>query len=377
MLLKRRFPATAAALLPVITMLACLLVSGASAEERVDVYTIPSVPVDATAANANAARDAARIDGERRAYQLLLGRLTLEADRARRPKVSNAALQDLVQGFEVAKERTSGVRYLAEYTFHFRADAVRRLLRQAGIAFAETPSKPLVVLPVMVAGEGAVLWDEPNPWRDAWGSSKPVPGLVRLVLPLGELADVAAIDADGATRGDDAKLQAIAQRYGNGDVLVSRAVRRDDAKRPGFDISTTRFAPGMPGGEQSWTASVVANPGESDADLMARGVTSVVAQVEEAWKVANILNYSQSGTIVATVPARDLAAWIAVRDRLAGIPAIQRSELLSLDHQGARLAIHYVGDPAQLRLGLSQRDLELSGGEPDWVLRQRTGAAQR
>jgi hypothetical protein len=88
-----------------------------------------------------------------------------------------------------------------------------------------------------------------------------------------------------------------------------------------------------------------------------------------------MLNPSQTGTLVVTVPAGDLQSWVAVRDQLNGIPAIQSSDLIALDRQGARLALHFVGDPQQLRLALAQRDLELSGGAPDWVLRRR-GAAQ-
>jgi hypothetical protein len=107
---------------------------------------------------------------------------------------------------------------------------------------------------------------------------------------------------------------------------------------------------------------------------MARAAAGTAAQVEEAWKRANILDPSQTGTLVVTVPTSDLQSWIAVRDQLSGVPAIQGSDLIALDRQGARLALHYVGDPAQLRLALAQRDLELSGNAPDWVLRRRDAA---
>jgi hypothetical protein len=50
---------------------------------------------------------------------------------------------------------------------------------------------------------------------------------------------------------------------------------------------------------------------------------------------------------------------------------VRSSQLMSIDRGGAKVEIHYVGDPAQLRLALAQRDLELSGSDPDWVLRQR------
>jgi hypothetical protein len=76
------------------------------------------------------------------------------------------------------------------------------------------------------------------------------------------------------------------------------------------------------------------------------------------------------------VPADDLNSWLAVRQRLAATTAVQSSQLLSLDRHGARVELHYVGSPDQLRVGLAQNNLNLSGNDPDWVL-QRGGAALR
>src|SRR5712671_2852637 len=204
-MLLRRWPAQRGAMLLLGAL--CALSAPAAAQSRFDVFTIAPVRVDVTAASASAARDQALIEGERRALQMLIERLTLAAGRSRLPQPNSAQLSDLVQGFEVANERRSGVRYIADYTFHFRPDSVRQLLGQAGIAFAETPSKPLVVLAVLLDGDRAALWDDPNPWRDAWARAKLPPGLVPLVIPLGEIADVAAIDTDAALHGDDARLR--------------------------------------------------------------------------------------------------------------------------------------------------------------------------
>lgn len=350
---------------------AAFLSFAAMAAEGTDVFAV-SVPVDATADSASAARDAARLAGERNAYTALLGRITLTSDRAKLAAPSDSDLNSLIQGFEVANERRSTVRYLADYTFHFNADAVEQRLRAAGVPFAVTPSKPLVVLAVLETDNGPVLWDDPNPWREAWGAAKPPQGLVPLVMPLGEIEDVTAIDAAGADKGDDAKLQAISANYGHDDVLVTRATIRGSKS---VSVSSTRFVPGSPGGEQSWTGTFTANAGESDPDFLARAVAATAAQVQEAWKQANIINYQQTGTLTVAVPTGDLKTWLAIRDRLAAIPSIQQTEILAIDRQRALVSLHYVGDATQLKTALAQRNLDLSGEDPNWLLRQR-GAQQ-
>jgi hypothetical protein len=346
----------------------------AAAQSRFDPFTIGPVPVDVTAQSASAARDQALAQGERSAFQTLFERLTLAADRdagrVRPPRVSGPQLVDLIRGFEVANERRSGVRYIAAYTFHFQPDGIRQLLSQAGIPFAETPSKPLLVLPVWRDGDRTTLWDDPNPWRDAWTHAKLPPGLVPLVMPLGELGDVQAIDADGAVAGDDARLQAISSRYDGADVLVTQASRK--AGGTGLAVASARYVPGTAGAAQSWSYDV---PQPANADVMPAAAAETASRIEEGWKAANILDPRQSGRLLVRVPAATLGEWVAVRDRLDAIPSVRGTQLLSLDRGGAQVEIAYVGDAAQFRVQLGQRDLELSGSDPDWVLRRRVGTA--
>ena len=101
-----------------------------------------------------------------------------------------------------------------------------------------------------------------------------------------------------------------------------------------------------------------------------RATAGTVAQVNDAWKQANMLDYSQTATLTVAVPADDLNSWLAVRRRLAATTAVRSSQLLSLDRHGARIELHYVGSPDQLRVGLAQNNLSLSGSDPDWVLQQ-------
>jgi hypothetical protein len=364
----------AARLVPVIAGIASpLLVADAGAAEP-DVFTVAGVPVDATAANAVAAREAARLEGERRAVRILLERLTLAADQGRLPRVGDQALPNLVRNFEVAGERSSGVRYLAEYTFRFRPDGIRTLLRNAGVPFTETLSKPVVVLPVLHRADGVtVLWDDPNPWRDAWANRKVPDGLVPLAVPLGDVEDVAAIDADRAVAGDPKALAAIAARYDAGDALPAVATLQPTGE---LEVALRRVAPG--GASAAILATVYKpNPGETPAALMDRAVAAGAVAVAEAWKRDTMLDASQQGTLTAQVPVGDLADWIAVRNRLGGIPAITGADLVSLAKDGASVTLHYLGDPDRLRLALAQHDLALTGIEGSWTLRPQSAGTAR
>jgi hypothetical protein len=293
-------------------------------------------------------------------------RLTLKQDWNRLPKVSDSDLLALVQDFEVTSERSSTVRYIATLTFRFRPEPVRRLLRDRGIAFAETPSKPLIVLPVLAAGNRAVLWDDPNPWRAAWVRQPLNEGLVPMRVPADDLAAVQAIDVQQALKGDKDALAAVGRHYDNADVLVAQAVLSGSGEQRALQLTAVRYSAGFP--DQNWVSSVKSDPKESDEDFYARAVAGVIADVSEGWKKATLQQVGTEATLTAVVPITNLKDWVAVRDRLQNVPSIQRSALVSLSPEAARIEIHYVGDPQQLQLVLSQRDLVLAQGDADWTL---------
>ena len=343
--------------------------AASGAAGQTDIFTVADIPVDATASNAVAAREAARLDGQRRAFRTLLERLILAADRSRLPRVGDQQLTDMVRDFSVANERSSGVRYLATYTFRFRPENVRAALRDAGIPFAETVSKPVVVLAVLRRDDRTLLWDNPNPWRAAWSARAGAGGLVPFVVPPGDAADSDAIDADQALAADRAALGRIAARYGGGDVLIAAATQRPSGA---LQTSLRRVSAGAATEIGGATFEPVA--GERADDLMARAATAGTADVEEAWRRDNVIAAGSEGVLVASVPLAGIGDWIAVRDRLKGVPAVKRSDLLALGKQNGRVELHYLGDPARLRLALAQRDLILDGGADAWILRAR-GAA--
>ena len=105
----------------------------ALAQESDEAYSA-TVKVDATADSAAAAREVARIDWQRRALAAVIERLSGGSEPAKPPKLDDKAITDMVVSFEVANEHKSAVRYVADYTFHFRQSKVRRLVR-----VAETP----------------------------------------------------------------------------------------------------------------------------------------------------------------------------------------------------------------------------------------------
>jgi hypothetical protein len=362
---------------------ATVLVGAALAEDANEAFSA-TVKVDATADSAAAAREVARIDGQRRALAAVIERLSGSSE-TKPPKLDDKAITDMVDSFEVTDERMSAVRYIADYTFHFRPSKVRRLVRVVDSTPAETGSKgvadnagktppdsgnrPTVVLPVYKDDASLTLWDDPNGWRAAWAQRPSGSGPARLTLPLGDAKDLAAIDAEKAGSGKSEALTSIAQRNGASEAIVALATaRHQDGRLAGLEVSVKRYRYGHLIDTQG--NSFDADPGETEADFLTRAANAVAADIEKKNTGARS---DQQASLAVAVPITSLGEWLQVRERLASVASIRKVDLLSLSRQEARLEIKYVGGQDQLKSSLAEVNLDLGGDGPVWRI-QPSGA---
>ena len=336
---------------------------------QADVFTVEDVAVDATAANAAQARERAIVAGQQKALERLFARLTPDDQRAALPRPSANDVSDLVRDFAVENEKTSAVRYIAALTVRFRSDDIRALLRAAGVSFAETMSKPMVVVPMIASDSGVSLWDEMNPWLQAWQGNERH-GLVPFVVPLGDLADVVALDAARAQAGEAEGVAALAGRYQAGNVLVMTAqpLQQVEAGVLSLQITTARFnaAGGLEGTDVRSLAAAGARP-----EAQWHHATAIMAaDIEDSWKRTNLIRFDSERSLIANAPLAALGDLLDLRKRLDGVSFLRSYELIYLARDAAQLRLHFFGDENQLSIALAQSDLSLAQDAAQWVLQR-------
>ena len=325
---------------------------------------VRGVKVDVTAETAAKARTQALAEGERMAFAKLIERLTMRIDRELLPNLSSKEISSYIRDFEVAEEKNSQVRYLASLNFTFKGDEIRGLLQDNQIPFAETMSKPVLVVPIYQKAGVHLLWDEGNGWRDAWDSLPVSTGLVPMILPLGDLADLATIQAEQAINGDEVRLNTLAKRYGAADYLIAEGIYvvSPETGLPQLEVTLTRY--GSAQSEQTMLLSFAAEGEENESALLRRAAFEVAAQVEDHWKRDNLIRFGEGAIASVVIPVRGLGDWIEARKRLSSIAVIKDAELVLLSRNEVQVNLHYLGTLAQLALALEQADLRLwdSGG---------------
>ena len=102
-----------------------------------DQFSVIGIKVDATAPSPRAARELAMTQGRPLAWSTLFRRFTGEPAWATQPQLAERELLGLILSSDANNERRNTTRYLANVTFHFNPEAVRRLLHRSNIVFTE------------------------------------------------------------------------------------------------------------------------------------------------------------------------------------------------------------------------------------------------
>jgi len=322
-------------------------------------FMASGIAVDVTAGSAAEARDRALAQGQMRGFSAMLRKLTAPADHGRLPPADRATVANMLVGFEVEQEKASAVRYIAVLTYHFDPDSVRALLQNLGIPFAEGRGRPMLVLPVLVVDGAALLWEEQNPWRDAWVRQARSSGFVPLILPIGDLVDISKVKVDQALAGDKNAMAQLAARYQAADVLV--AIGTLDTASGNLNASAVRYGAG---GRVPMATAAVAGA----ADPYAEAAAQIGATIEADWKSRNMVRADLRGQLIVIVPVQALSDWTLLRRRLDSVGSIRRARLIHLQRGQAQIDLDYVGTIEQLQRVLSQQGLDLRQGLAAWVL---------
>jgi hypothetical protein len=346
--------------------LAALLGAGSlgahPAKAQQNVYVAAGIPVDITGDLATL-REKAMLQAQRQGLEKVLSTIASAEDLKHVTLPGDDEITSWVQDFEIEEEKTSASRYIGRFTFRFMADPIRQFLTDQGIAYAETESKAVLVLPVYTTETGDTeLWGPTNPWFAAWASRQQQPGLVPIKTPVGDLPDTNAISATQALAGDKPRIQSLADRYAVGDVMVAEAVLQPPSPDGKRILALTVASYGIDQ-VQNLKDQVVSDTGDVD-QLMRDGVEKVAELVQNSWKQENLVDPNSRATVQVHVPFTSLAQWVAVKRHLAQVNLIKSVNLTHLSRNAADIELTYLGDEVQFIRALNQADLMItSSGE--------------
>ncbi len=313
-----------------------------------DPYTVADVPVGASAASSTEAQTIAINTGREQAWTTLVHRLTRSQDWAKVPPLDDLGIQRLIRTYRIADERRSTTRYVANVTYVFNADAVRRFFRSNNIAYTDVQAHPVLVLPMGQA------YAPHSPWATAWADPKFAQGAVPLVTLSGDEADGVTLSSLNFTATTWDEVEPYATRLHATQVVISQAL-------PARDHITVRQRILGPNTSQVLAdVSVPVAPGTPPAQAFAAAADAAAGAVVNAWKSRSAVDFNARAKLTVDVKISSIADWGQMQQKLATVPTVLNVDIAAMNIGQARVVLTYAGTVDQLHDFLAQAGLDLT-----------------
>lgn len=327
------------------------------------IYTIYNISIDETAATSSRASQAAVRAAQRIALEKLFRKIIREEDHAALPVLTDGQITELVSGLEVANEKSSRIRYIADFTVHFSRDKVYNFLSERQLPFAETLSSPVSILALLEKEGAVVLWEKTNAWRTSWMNYDTANNLVPIRIMAPSLAHRMAITAWQAQQGNRELLQSFADSQGIRKLYVMSARIENNVTVGRKTLELIIFSNGE--GEYRTTIDVENTTDEVEG-LYNEAIKKATYWLDNQWKEKVMIHFGTSSHLNVNIKYDRSEDWFEIKKRLESISLIRKVTLRKFMLLAAEAQLEHSGDVAQIILSLEQEDLILSK-QPDII----------
>jgi hypothetical protein len=329
------------------TLIGFVLLLTAGFAHAADPFTVAGIAVDATGDSPIEAQTLAIQDGQTRAANILLERLTLGSERQAKgtTPVSTENAAKMIRAMEIDNEKRSATRYLGDISVAFNPSAMQAYLQQSGLTMISSQARDRLIVPL---SNGSL--DTESAWFQAWLKS----GAAHALTPIRAMTEDQALNLPVTTSDlaalDMSALKQLGTAFGAQQILVA-----DDL---GGLVTVTDIALDS-GQRQNFTVN--------------GGPWDIVAKMENEWKRAAVSVVENAVTMTVSVLYDNQSEWLRLKDAINGSAQIQDARLDAISKDGALMTLTYGGDMGRLRNELSFKGVDVRTDPKLGVVLSRTG----
>lgn len=339
-----------------------------------DLFTVEDITVGGTGATAKEARATAMQEGEKKALGKLFRRITPALVHHALPQLESEEIASLVQEVEVKEEKITSNHYKATLNITFNQDLVRRTLQEAGIAYTDEKSEPLVVLPVLYDNGQMLTWDQPNAWLESWRTMAASGGFVPLIIPDKQASDFADIAVEKLLSEDytiegDVAMQEVLRRHGAQKLLLAEARYSLNPMTQNVFLQVYLTSISKNGIEKK-TRTFSGDQGVPLTTVLIDATQNIAIGMEKSWKQGQSSKQSSKLRVTVSIPLTDLVQWHTLEKRLEGFDFIEKTILKQVSIKEALVDLHFQTSYQELVYALIREGLILENVGDGLVLKE-------
>jgi Uncharacterized protein conserved in bacteria (DUF2066) len=193
------------------------------AQRYADIFSVEGIEVDVKGPTAEDARVGAFRVAAKKGWGKLWDKLVDPGYKGKAPAISDADVYRVVSSIDVSNERMSATRYIARIAIAFDPGAVRAALARSGAGFTQSRNRAMLLMPVLVDGGAATVYEPGNPWALTWAKFPLIRSSIEYIRAEGTLADTMMLNSFVARNRSPEVIASLLGRYRADGVVVAKA----------------------------------------------------------------------------------------------------------------------------------------------------------
>ena len=320
------------------------------------------VKVSETGTSATEAREKALAAGQQKAFSTFAKQRSPAKAQELIDRTPPEQIGKLVQGFEVLNETMTGTSYKGTLRYDFNDVELGKLLGQEPFSppampaddplpeeqgAQEVSSTATLLIPLFKSEAGSLLWESPNPWRNAINRAALEQGRGAMLVPYGDPKDSLLLNSGNAASADHTLVKPLLKRYGAAQALLVTATPVETASPPYIEITLRKLE------AKAGKPETIRVEGSEKQTLEQALDVSADELIKELTNTNPLGDYAPQELTAQAIDVRfamrSPREWADLRQRLATISGIESMRVRNADWQSMMVEIMYKGDSETLR----------------------------
>ena len=302
-----------------------------------------------------------------KAYEIALSRylewITLLSRDELEKEVSNINAESLTAGYSIENEKFSKTTYSALITVKFDKTKIENFLKEKEIKYYLGLGSKTLLIPLIKFEDRIILWDDPNPWFEAWIKRPLDSNLTEFILPVGDIEDLIILSAEDVDNLAFSKIKNLSYKYDASNLLILTLEVKKTNTKFNLKLDATN---GLTGDSIVLNAFNYNNDLSFDENLF-RLANNFARHYDDLWVKKNINKIDLQVKIKLNIKFANFSDWNNLKKLLINADSFSKLEIVRLTKETATVKINLLSK-IDLISSLEEMQYKVVQNEYEWEI---------
>ncbi len=254
--------------------------------------------------------------------------------------INDTSSKDYVSGYSIENEKFTQDKYSALVTVNFDKQKIEQLLTGKKVDYFLKKGPRTLLIPLVKFKDRLILWDDPNPWFDAWLRRPLDSNLTEFILPSGEVDDLITLNAEEAESLKYYKIKNLTSKYSAEEALVLIVNLFETNNKYSFNLEAYN---GLKQEQISLQQLGAKSSNKLNEDLLLLA-NKFADNYDDMWVKKNIDRIGNNTILYINVYYQNFNEWIKIKNFLKKNNLVKYFKVTSLSYEKADIELSVLSE---------------------------------